>query len=81
MEKLEFGETAVLDGGKEYICFGTAEVDNNSYVYLVSNSKPIDVKFAKQILANGELNLELVSSSEEKERLLQVFKDKMSKEA
>ena len=48
MEKLEFGEVAVIDNGKEYIVFQTLEKDGKDYVYLVSNFKPLEVKFAVQ---------------------------------
>ena len=32
MEKLEFGETAVLENGKEYVCFASLEENGVSYV-------------------------------------------------
>ena len=43
MEKLEFGEVAVVDNGKEFIVFKSLEKNNKSYVFLVSNSKPLEV--------------------------------------
>ena len=36
MEKLEFGETAVLEDGTEYVCFARLEENGEDYVYLVS---------------------------------------------
>lgn len=79
MEKLEFGETAVLEGGKEYVCFASLEENGVDYVYLVSNFKPLEVRFAKQIINNGELLLEIVQDQALKEHLLELFKNKMGK--
>ena len=79
MEKLEFGETAVLENGKEYICFANLEEDGNDYVYLVSNFKPLEVRFAKQIISNNELLLEIVQEQSLKEHLLEAFKEKIDK--
>ncbi len=77
MEKLQFGETAVLEDGKEYVCFCELEDNGNSYVYLVTASKPVEVCFAKQRLENDNLVLDLVSNQNEKEHLLALFQEKM----
>lgn len=79
MEKLEFGEVAVLEDGKEYIVFQTLEKDGKNYVYLVSNFKPLEVKFAVQELINGELLLNIVENQEEKEGLLEEFQSMKSR--
>ncbi len=79
MEKLEFGETAVLEDGKEYVCFASLEENGVDYVYLVSNFKPLEVRFAKQIVNDGQLLLEIVQDQALKEHLLESFKAKMSK--
>lgn len=73
MEKLEFGETAVLENGKEYVVFGTAEENDKEYVYLVTTSKPLEVRFATQQIIDGELMLKMVEDQEEKEHLLETF--------
>lgn len=77
MEKLEFGETAVLENGKEYVCFASLEENGVDYVYLVSNFKPLEVRFAKQILINGVLQLEIIEDSNLKQHLFELFKDKI----
>lgn len=77
MEKLEFGETAVLENGKEYVCFASLQDNGIDYVYLVSNSKPLEVRFAKQILINGMLQLEIVEDPALKQHLFNLFKTKM----
>jgi len=76
MEKLEFGETAVLENGKEYICFASLNENGVDYVYLVSNFKPLEVRFAKQVLINGGLQLEIVEDQNLKMHLYEMFKDK-----
>jgi len=78
MEKLEFGETAVLENGKEYVCFSQIEENGTDYVYLVSNFKPLEVRFAKQVIINGDLQLEIVEDQFLKEHLLELFKQKNS---
>ena len=76
MEKLTFGEVAVLEDGKEYICFNETELNGESYVYLMTNSKPLEVRFAKQsINDSGELELEIVEEQDKKEQLLKMFQE------
>lgn len=77
MEKLKFGETAVLENAKEYICFASLEENGVDYVYLVSNFKPLEVRFAKQILINGVLQLEIIQDVQLKQHLFELFKEKL----
>lgn len=79
MEKLEFGETAVMEDGKEYVCFGQIEEDGADYVYLVSNSKPLEVRFAKQMVVDNAVQLEIVEDKDLKLRLYELFKMKFGK--
>lgn len=75
MEKLEFGETAVLDNDKEFVCFASLEEDGVSYAYLVSNYKPLEVRFAKQIIDGDNLLLEIVQDQELKQHLFELFQN------
>jgi len=75
MEKIEFGETIVLEDGKEFICFSSIQENGEDYVYLVSDFKPLEVKFAKQVYINGELNLQIVEDQATKEHLYSIFKE------
>lgn len=77
MDKLVFGETAVLEDGTEYVCFAQLEENGVDYVYLVSNVKPLKVRFASQRIVNGQLQLEIVQDQELKLHLLELFKEKM----
>jgi len=76
MEKLQFGETAVLENGKEYVCFSELELNGISYVYLVTNSAPLEVRFAKQIVKEEGIELTIVENPEEKQFLLESFKNR-----
>ncbi len=78
MTKIEFGEIVVLEDGKEFVCFGEVEEEGQSYVYLFSNYKPLEVRFARQFLDNGELKLEIVQDQQKKLRLYNAFKEKKS---
>ena len=73
---LEKGEIIELDNGKEYICFSCLEDQNNRYIYLISNFKPLEIKFAKEIINNGEISLEIINQQSEKERLFKLFQEK-----
>ncbi len=77
MEKLEFGEIAELEDGKEYICFAGLEENGIDYVYLMSNFKPLEVRFAKQIVNGDELRLEIIEDPELKQHLYESFKEKI----
>lgn len=78
MEKLKFGEVAVLENNKEYVVFSQIEHNGIDYVYLMSNFKPLEVRFAKQIMDGNDLKLDIVSDQKEKEMLLELFKNNSS---
>lgn len=79
MEKIKFGETVVLDNGKEYVCFGELVDNGIDYVYLISNSAPVEVIFARQEHVNDDVKLIIVSDKDEKNRVLELFRDNMSR--
>lgn len=73
MEKLEFGDVAVLEDGKKFVVFKAANHNGFDYVYLMSNFKLLEVKFAKQIPDGDGIKLEIVADQAEKEELLNLF--------
>lgn len=77
MDKLKFGEIAVLENGKEYICFSQLEENGVDYVYLLSNFKPLDIKFARQSISNGNLELTIIEDQEEKQHVYELFQNKL----
>jgi len=66
---LENGEIILLNE-KEYVCISNVKLENNNYFCLMSNFKPLEIKFAKE-LDNGQL--EIINNKEQKENLLQLF--------
>ena len=76
MDKLKAGEVCELDNGKEYIVFSQIEYNGYDYVYLMSNFKPLEVRFAKQSFDGEDLKLELVTDPTEKQTLLALFNEK-----
>ena len=70
----------IAHGCSSIIATNTAlKISDYDYVYLVSNFKPLEVRFAKQVINNGELLLEIVQDQALKEHLLELFKEKMGK--
>lgn len=68
----ESGEVIILEN-KEYICVANAEYENESYIFLMSNFKPTEIKFAKKIPNEYDIQLEIINNKKEKEILLQLF--------
>lgn len=75
MDKLKVGEMAKLDNGKEYICFGQIEENDYDYIFLISNFKPLEIRFATQVIDNGVLKIDIVTDKEIKNHLFEVFKN------
>ena len=75
MEKLKFGETAILANNEEYTCFSNVEYENNTYAFLMSHTQPVTVKIARQNLVDGNLSLTIVKNEELKKKLLNLYKE------
>lgn len=76
MEKLEVGEVALLEDGKGFICCSRVEDGGIDYLYLMSNFKPLEIRFAKQEIVNGEIQLTIIGDTNEKIKLLNLFQDR-----
>lgn len=74
---LESGEIIVIDN-KEYICVSTTEYNGDLYIYLMSNFKPLEIKFARKLDTQDSINLEIINNSEQKEMLLELFSKSIS---
>ena len=61
---------------KEYICVSNIKYENDIYVYLMSNFKPLEIKIAKIIPNNNEIQLEIINNKEQKEILFSLFSEK-----
>ena len=73
MEKLEIGEVAQLENGKEFICCGMIDDNGEQYLIMMSNFKPIEIKFAKQDIIDGQLQLTIIENAEQKQRLFEIY--------
>lgn len=67
--KLIDGEIIELDDNKEYIVLKQINHNNINYVYLMTNSKPIEVMFAKQM----DDELELIIDDKELKEVMDLF--------
>ena len=51
--KIEAGELITLSNNKEYVCFSTLEDNGVDYVYLMSNFKPLEIRFGIQKIVDN----------------------------
>lgn len=81
MDRIELGETIELETGKEYICFARVAEGGEDYVFLMSNFKPLEIRFARELLRDGELLIEIVSDPALKQRLYERFQQGFGKKS
>ena len=74
---ISVGEILKLENDKEYICIAVDKYKDANYLFLMSNFKPLEVMFAKEIINDGNINLEIVNDQQEKIELMERFKDAM----
>lgn len=70
---IEEGKIITLENDKEFICISKKIYKENTYLYLISNSTPIKMCFAKLLNDN---QLEIINNQEEKYELLNIFGEK-----
>lgn len=78
MEHLKIGDVVTINN-RDYTIALTAKKNNFDYIYLVTIEEPYDVMFAKVILHDNIFDLEVVYKKEEKEELLELFKQDLTK--
>lgn len=71
--KLEIGELITLENNKEYICIKKTTFEGKDYVYLVSNFKPLEIRFAEESIENKEVYVTVVEDADLKNKLLNEF--------
>ena len=71
--KLEVGELITLDNNKEYVCFSEINDNGIDYVYLISNFKPIEIRFAIEKTNNNDVELEIINNQEQKQYVYNLF--------
>lgn len=72
---IEQGQIVLLEDNKEYICVQNIIKDNENFLYLVSNFKPLEVRFAKQIQNSNDFSLEIINNKDQKIELLKLFQN------
>lgn len=71
--KLENGEVITLEDGKEYIVFNSILKEGVNYVFLISNFKPVEICFAKEIIDGENISLEIINDQKQKKELMKYF--------
>ncbi len=69
------GDVITLDNNEEYICCSRVVDNKDTYLCLVSNFKPVKFRFAKEIIEDDEISLEIIYDQKEKEYVFELFKD------
>lgn len=70
---IEVGQIVKLSDDKEYIVVNKMTLHNVNYVFLVTNSKPLEIMIATEKLVNGDIVLEEIKSNEELDYVLSRF--------
>lgn len=71
--KLENGEVITLEDEKEYIVFNSILKEGVNYVFLISNFKPVEICFAKEIIDGENISLEIINDQKQKKELMKYF--------
>lgn len=61
--------------GKEYVVYSKINDKNDTYLFLISNFRPIEIKIAKVLSNEPDIELELIEEKLEKERIIALFND------
>ena len=67
---IEVGQVISLNDNKEYIVVSKINLHNINYVYLMTNSKPLEIMIATEKLVNGDIVLDEVKNNEELDYVL-----------
>ena len=69
------GEIIGLENNKEYICLDCVSEGNKDYYYLLSNFKPVEVRFAK--IENDSDIIEIIHEPNQVKELLEMFRSRI----
>lgn len=70
---MDIGNIVKLDDNKEYIVVDKLNFHSVNYVYLVTNSKPLEIMIAVLKEENGKITLEEVKDNNELDYVLSQF--------
>ena len=75
MNKIMEGEILTLDNNEEYICIARIENGEDNYLALISNAKPLQFRFAKEIIEDKDVSLEIIYDEDEKQKVLNLYQN------
>ena len=67
---LEIGDVIQLNDGLDYAIVKKIELNKNSYLYLISTTKPIQTVIAKEKTENDKIVLETITDKDELDYVL-----------
>lgn len=70
-EVIHKGDVIELEG-KNYVCFAVTEYEGTIFVYLITETKPFEMKFAKEVFGEST-KLEIIGDFYEKEKALSLL--------
>lgn len=76
MTKIKIGEAIEFDE-KEYVCFYEFQQQGINYLFLITQTEPIDVKIAKYDIKNSNDSIIVIGNKEEKQQILDLFYKKI----
>ncbi len=74
--KLEPSEIITI-GEKEYIVVATKSMGTKSYIYLISNFKPVEVKFAVEEVQGEKIELTILQDKDEIRYVISLFQKEL----
>ena len=76
---LEVGEVVLLDDNREFLCFERLELEGKDYLYLIATDNSADIRFAEQMLINGEPQIRTIGNKDTKLKLTAALQAKHNK--
>ena len=73
MEGFAVGEIVVLDGEKEFFCYKKVQDNGRTYLFMMSNFKPLELFFAEEIVDGDTVKMRKIGNKEEKRRVFALF--------
>ena len=70
---MQVGQIVKLNDNKEYIIINKMNLHNINYVYLMTNSKPLEIMIATEKLVSGDIVLDEIKDNDELDYVLSQF--------
>lgn len=76
---LQVGQIVKLSDNKDYVVINRMNLHNVSYIYFMTNSKPLEIVIATEKIVNGSVVLNEIKDNDELEYILSQFALEKSK--